>query len=236
MAQNTIFRYLAPKPSSTDGTHLEEDKTGQTSVQTIALEDTEPRGPAKTPQTRQSHNGAQSVKTLQDGAPISSIPSARIARVEPSHIDAIKRLTSTTLPMRYPDKFYNEVTTEQVVGDLARVALFEGKPIGWIRCRLEPTSPLATSNSPACQIYIQALCLLAPYRQRGVASQLLQEVTHLEVLQKYGVASIYAHVWENNEDALEWYEKRGFTQVILVDQYYKRLRPSGAWIVRKELE
>ena len=171
-----------------------------------------------------------------DEAQLMPLNGARIARVEIDHIDAVKQLTSTTLPMRYPDKFFKEVIMEQEVGDLARVALFEEKPIGWIRCRLETcgTPKKPTYDSPPCQIYIQALCLLAPYRQRGLASQMLQEVIRPNV-QKYGATSIYAHVWENNENALEWYERRGFTRVLLVDQYYKRLRPSGAWIVRKDL-
>jgi len=43
-------------------------------------------------------------------------------------------------------------------------------------------------------------------------------------------------VWENNEDALDWYSKRGFKRVLLLERYYRRLKPGGAWIVRKELD
>ena len=45
---------------------------------------------------------------------------------------------------------------------------------------------------------------------------------------------IYAHVWEANEEALEWYIKRGFeVEGEMVEGYYTKLRPSGARIVRR---
>jgi ribosomal protein S18 acetylase RimI-like enzyme len=64
---------------------------------------------------------------------------------------------------------------------------------------------------------------------------LLASVLGLETISIYNVASVYAHVWEKNEDALAWYEKRRFKRIILVDQYYRRLKPSGAWVLRLDL-
>lgn len=50
------------------------------------------------------------------------------------------------------------------------------------------------------------------------------------------VKEIYAHVWESNEEALEWYVKRGFeVEEKVVDGYYRKLRPSGARIVRRRI-
>lgn len=47
---------------------------------------------------------------------------------------------------------------------------------------------------------------------------------------------MYAHVWEANTDALEWYEKRGFeVEKGVVEGYYRKLRPTGARIVRRRL-
>lgn len=50
------------------------------------------------------------------------------------------------------------------------------------------------------------------------------------------LAEIYAHVWEVNEEGVEWYVKRGFVVVGgLVESYYRRLRPQGARVVRRRV-
>lgn len=51
------------------------------------------------------------------------------------------------------------------------------------------------------------------------------------------MVEIYAHVWEANEIALEWYLKRGFeVEQEVKQQYYRKLRPSGARIVRRRIK
>ena len=46
---------------------------------------------------------------------------------------------------------------------------------------------------------------------------------------------MYAHVWEANVDAVEWYRKKGFQVGELVEGYYRKLRPGGARVVWKEV-
>lgn len=156
-----------------------------------------------------------------------------------SHLPAIQRLTLTLLPVKYPDKFFSGAVDEILPATFSRVALSMSKPIGWIRCCLEPfpelTSPPSNATPIYNRIYIQALCLLAPYRGKGFATALLESILSPRLLLEHNIASIYAHVWECNEDALEWYAKRGFQQVMLVDDYYRKLKPGGAWIVKKDL-
>jgi ribosomal protein S18 acetylase RimI-like enzyme len=51
-----------------------------------------------------------------------------------------------------------------------------------------------------------------------------------------GVADVYAHVWEENEEARRWYKGRGFWEEGgRVEGYYRKLKPSGAVIVRREV-
>ena len=59
-----------------------------------------------------------------------------------------------------------------------------------------------------------------------------------EAMDKYeGVESVYAHVWEANTQGLEWYCRRGFeVEEVVVEGYYRRLKPGGARIVRKRIE
>ncbi|KAK4945544.1 hypothetical protein LTR10_015163 [Elasticomyces elasticus] len=167
------------------------------------------------------------------------LPEAIIAPVQKAHLPAIQRLTSTTLPVRYSEVFFTSTLTDSVVAQISRVVLYSSDPVGWIRCRLEPCSPrtdASLSGPELSQIYIQALALLSPYRSLGLASILLETILSSSIARASATVCIYAHVWEKNEDALDWYAKRGFKRVLLVEQYYRRLKPSGAWIVRKELD
>jgi N-alpha-acetyltransferase 50 len=92
------------------------------------------------------------------------------------------------------------------------------------------------------KLYIQTLLLLSPYRSHGVATTLLSSLlTSLHSIQAttdppISIVAVQAHVHETNEEALDWYRKRGF-QVMdgLVEGYYRKLKPSGARIVRMDL-
>lgn len=160
-------------------------------------------------------------------------PRATITNVQEVHIPRLRSITSTLFPVRYSDKFFLECLDSQRDDTFAFVALYADKVVGWIRCRREPLQNV--ENEKQCQLYIQAIGILAPYRSLGLASALLSSVIDAATRQNYSYSSVYAHVWEANIDALDWYSKRGFRQIILQPGYYRRLRPSGAWIVRKEL-
>jgi len=48
------------------------------------------------------------------------------------------------------------------------------------------------------------------------------------------VSGVYAHVWEANEEGLDWYKRRGFVvEEPVIQGYYRRLKPDGARIVRR---
>jgi N-alpha-acetyltransferase 50 len=158
----------------------------------------------------------------------------RYSRIEAIHIGPLKRLTASILPVRYPSKFFEETLTDTTVSSLSRVVHYDDRPVGWIRCRLEPATSGPT-GTVLQQIYIQALCILAPYRNYGYATHLVEGVLQPQALTENNVVFVYAHVWENNEDALAWYERRGFKRIMLVEKYYNRLVPSGAWIVRRDV-
>ncbi|SLM41148.1 GNAT domain [Lasallia pustulata] len=177
----------------------------------------------------------------------------------PSTLPAFKRLTAVLFPIRYPDKFYTDALSDPAISSLSRIAIWrssaaqpgkrkrsdanevgaeEGKVVGLIRCRLEPLpSPITEATDAAVgekkQIYLQTLGVLSPYRTLGVASALLDEVVGVGI-REFGITAIYAHVWEANSEALEWYVRRGFAvEDALVEGYYRRLRPAGARVVRR---
>ncbi len=49
------------------------------------------------------------------------------------------------------------------------------------------------------------------------------------------MTGVYAHVWEANGEALEWYAKRGFEAGEVDRGYYRRLKPDGARVVRRRV-
>ncbi|KAJ5474361.1 hypothetical protein N7475_003927 [Penicillium sp. IBT 31633x] len=132
------------------------------------------------------------------------------------------------------------------------------KVIGGIRCRLERIQPTEDSHheyqrqdtGEPTNLYIQTLHLLSPYRGEGVAASLLYSLLFAsppdrkagdsyqvsELVKHYNIRSVTAHVHEANEEGLAWYIARGFRVDGHVAEYYRRLKPSGAKIVRLDLK
>jgi hypothetical protein len=110
-------------------------------------------------------------------------------------------------------------------------------------CRLDPvltsaSTPTSLSFIPGTfDIYIQSLALLSPYRSQGLATAVLNAIIASATTQNnIAVRELYAHVWTENSEALEWYAARGFKREEKVIQgYYRRLKPGTAWILRRRL-
>jgi ribosomal protein S18 acetylase RimI-like enzyme len=216
----------------------QESREGPTLSLESLRKDLNGTAPTSSPGDAPSHGEA--TDDLNESAQLLRVPALTIVAVKNDHISALKRLTGNLLPVRYPDKFFDGAVSEPIPATFSRVALIDGRPVGWIRCRLdpfpEPTVPPSDTKPIYNRIYVQALCLLAPHRGLGIATALLDTVTAPPLPHDYNIAHVYAHVWESNEEGLEWYDRRGFKRVMKVDQYYRKLRPNGAWIVRKDLD
>ncbi|RMD43101.1 hypothetical protein DV735_g2006, partial [Chaetothyriales sp. CBS 134920] len=204
MAQTSLYRYFAPKSALTGKEHLEDDsRASDASAETAAAVNTSVEEALV---TRKPSRDVCKDETAGQGRHSHSStppPGISIVQIEQAHLNAIRLLTSTTLPMRYSDKFYKQAILDPGISSLTRVALFDDEPVGWIRCCLESGRGSSTSGDQASsQIYIQALCLLGPYRGHGVATQLLDSILRALPVQGQQASSIYAHVWEQNDDAL----------------------------------
>ncbi|KAF2499579.1 acyl-CoA N-acyltransferase [Lophium mytilinum] len=109
--------------------------------------------------------------------------------------------------------------------------------IGAVRCRLvHPDDKAARSvglgSGDKPTLYVATLCVLPTYREHGCASHLVARVV-TAAAREHGVGSVTAHVWEANTEGREWYKRRGFVEQGLVEGYYRRLRPSGAVLVKR---
>lgn len=178
-------------------------------------------------------------------------PQIHIHPITPSTAPSYRRLITVLLPIRYPDKFFKDSLADTTETALARIALWRasstpsaaassttdltsGQVVGGIQCRLED---LPSDTPGARQLYIQTIAVLSPFRRCGIATSLLGAIITTIVEHYEGVTSIYAHVWEANVEALEWYQHRGFTiEEGVIEGYYRRLKPSGAKVVRRRIE
>lgn len=79
------------------------------------------------------------------------------------------------------------------------------------------------------------LGVLAPYRERGIGSQLLNHVLDLVHSSPdcADVVDVYLHVQEGNDDALRFYTRFGFEVRERLTGYYRRVKPADCLIVRK---
>ena len=160
-----------------------------------------------------------------------------IEPITPGTVTAFRQVITVLLPVRYPDKFYAESVANTGSSSLARVALWHedglvtGKVVGGIQCRLETIND---AGDQSC--YIQTIGVLAPYRELGIASQLLESILETIIRHYPKVKALSAHVWEMSQDVVDWYTRRGFeADRTLVQGYYRRLKPAGAWFLTKRI-
>ncbi|KAH0558603.1 hypothetical protein GP486_004743 [Trichoglossum hirsutum] len=170
----------------------------------------------------------------------------------PNQLSQFRRINTLLLPIRYPDSFYNAILSPAQLSSLSLIATYTPQSpsppvvVGGICCRLEDreapgrqdgsNSEPTTTTTKQRQLYILTLCILAPYRRLGLASHLLEQMISRALVAEDGVSDVYAHVWEANEEARRWYSRRGFGEEEgRVEGYYRRLKPQGAVVVRRNV-
>jgi GNAT superfamily N-acetyltransferase len=193
---------------------------------------------------RAGANNSASSSTSSPSLP----PQAIIVPIDSSHIQALRRINSLLLPVNYPDSFYHKIV-DPSTPPFSRVILWADNPstppkvVGGIVCRLDPSlAPDSTPQIPkyvdgVYDIYVQSLVLLSPYRGMGMAAAALQSVIDAATQQiMFKIGALYAHVWTDNTEGLEWYAARGFLkEEPVLTGYYKRLKPDSAWILKRRL-
>ena len=169
------------------------------------------------------------------------------------NIEQIRKLNLAVFPVRYNDKFYTDLASsptpafnqmgarrERTPGTVRaaprvleglpppppRAAYFNDVPVGNICCRRE------LPDGPKWKLYIMTICVLAPYRRLGVGSRLLELILK-EAAGQADLAEIFLHMQVNNADAIAFYEKFGFVAGEEVQDYYKRIDPPHAVVLRK---
>ena len=71
------------------------------------------------------------------------------------------------------------------------------------------------------KIHVMSLAIKESYQRKGYATQLIQHLKELKCI----LISLY--VLEDNEAAIQLYEKNGFHQIALIEQYYESLNKNA---------
>ncbi|KAL6615562.1 hypothetical protein ACP70R_037832 [Stipagrostis hirtigluma subsp. patula] len=142
--------------------------------------------------------------------------------VRDKNVMQLKKLNTALFPVRYNDKYYQDVIASK---DFSKLAYYNDICVGAIACRLEK------KEGGAVRVYIMTLGVLAPYRGLGIGTKLLNHVFDLSA--KQNISEIYLHVQTNNDDAIAFYKKFGFEITETIHNYYMNITPPDCYVVTK---
>ena len=136
--------------------------------------------------------------------------------------------------MRYSPKFYKDLlapegTTEYIYDPkFLKFAHYQGFTVGAVCARME----VDENQERKYKLYIMIMNVLAAYRRRGVATTLLDYVVK-EAAKDDRVSELVLHVQTSNIEAKEFYLANGFKEMGIIQDYYKRVEPTSAFLMKK---
>ncbi|KAJ2746243.1 hypothetical protein GGI20_001523 [Coemansia sp. BCRC 34301] len=154
--------------------------------------------------------------------------------VDTDNMHRMRLLNSVLFPVHYSNSFYRGLLRP---GQFAQLATVGKAYVGTIACRKQPlgfaSGPVVMQNGSGpemLEVYMMTLGVLAPYRRLGVGRQLLQHA--IEYARKDAmVKKMVLHVQIDNDDALRFYHKHGFSTIRMVERYYKAIEPPHAYLL-----
>ncbi|KAL4074182.1 acyl-CoA N-acyltransferase [Scleroderma yunnanense] len=147
------------------------------------------------------------------------------ASLTSQNIGTVRKLHSVLFPIKYSEKYYQDILRPEYER-FCQLVYYNDIPVGNICCRLENRD-----------LYLMTMGILAPYRSRQIGSQAIQRIIEAASSHtKPKITRIYLHVQVSNEDAKRFYERHGFKEVDIHENYYKRITPRDAWILEKSIE
>ncbi|KAH7929891.1 acyl-CoA N-acyltransferase [Leucogyrophana mollusca] len=180
----------------------------------------------------------------------SSASRVSFAPLTSKNLGTVRKLNSVLFPIKYSERFYNDILQPEVE-DFCQLVYYNDVPVGNICCRLE------TNDDGQTKLYLMTMGILAvswdrilicqrrqqtlrlnpqPYRSRHLGSQSLELVLKAAAAHtKPKISRIYLHVQVSNDAAKKFYERHGFKEVGIHQDYYKKIEPRDAWILEREI-
>lgn len=153
-------------------------------------------------------------------------PAVAFGPLTEANVEQVRALNRAIFPVNYPERVYQDMLA---CGPVTQLALAEGGAVvGAVGCRLE-----AAPGGP--RRAIMTLGVLAPYRGGGIGSALLRRALAACAEVAPEAAEAYLHVQQGNDDALRFYARHGFEVGETVENYYRRIDPPHAVVLRLRL-
>ena len=140
------------------------------------------------------------------------------------NVEQFRVLNYLTLPVVYSEDFYNRVTNYQRYSVLG---YYKDILVGSASCRYEDL------DSGERVVYIMTISVLTAYRRYGIGKQLLEKA--ISDCKRDDVKTIYLHVLQNNESAIEFYKSQGFHLKETLMDYYHVLDPPHCCVFEKNI-
>lgn len=148
-----------------------------------------------------------------------------LANVDKKNLSDFKHLHNCIFPIAYSNQFYKEIFIGKRPA-LYEVAYVDQKPVGVLSAQVN-------EDKGKKELYVLSLGCKILHRRKGIGSRLLSSA--LKYAYSHNCGQIRLHVQESNESALQFYKMHGFVESSRETDFYKRLHPSGAIIMRRDL-
>ena len=163
-----------------------------------------------------------------------SAPNIVIRLAEKNTVDEISRINLIVLPVSYPPKVYSQMVSDGMSFIAYRVNPKTNKEeaVGAIGCIFKKDTIASPDSVGLC---IASLSVLAAHRSKGIGGKLLEHVLE-QVREKNETCVVYLQTQINNDDAVKFYEKHGFSILQKVDNFYKRLDPPHCFVLARTIQ
>ncbi|KAG1716412.1 hypothetical protein ID866_764 [Astraeus odoratus] len=156
------------------------------------------------------------MKMESQNTPAASSARVSFASLTSQNLGTVRKLNSVLFPIKYSEKYYQDILHADI------------EPFCQLRnicCRFEEKD-----------LYLMTMGVLAPYRSRQIGSQAIERIIKAATSHaKPKINRIFLHVQVSNEDAKRFYERHGFKEVGIHENYYKKITPRDAWILERQI-
>ncbi|TDL26156.1 N-acetyltransferase NAT13 [Rickenella mellea] len=160
----------------------------------------------------------------------STRPSERVsfASLTTNNLGTVRKLNSVLFPIKYSEKFYKDILAPEVE-EFCKLIYYNDIPVGTVCCRIE-------TKDDQGRLYLMTMGILGPYRCLKLGSQSLEHIiTSASAHAKPKITKVYLHVQISNPDAKRFYERHGFEETGIEQDYYKKIEPRDAWILERKI-
>jgi len=151
--------------------------------------------------------------------------------VDASDVERLVLLHREWFPVRYGDDFYSSLThnpaSHEPVFAMVAVRASDNEVVGAITAQIykewqvEDANLVSFSFSDQEVMYITTLGVIPEYRQRGIATRLLDTLLEFCNGARRSVKAAYLHVLTTNYVAIGFYEKHKFARLRVLRAYYE---------------